>query len=116
MNIYVACEDGNVNELLAAIKRGEDVNEGNVDNWNPLMFASLDSSPGHLIWMRILINHGAIVPVNVTRDNDQFTALQYAAENNNINRIHLLLDNGAEIDQAARYNNTPLMMSFYNTI
>ena len=88
------------------------MNEGNGDNWTPLMFASLDSSPGYLICMRILINHGA--NVNARHDNNQRTALHFAAENNNIDGINLLLDNGAEIDLVNNNNATPLMFTCYN--
>ena len=108
MDIFEACRSGDVYYLLAAIERGEDVNEVNEDNWTPLMYAICHSSEDNLECMRTLINHGA----NVNgRDNNQSTALHYAATYNNIDGINLLLDNGAEIDPVNSYNETPLMLT-----
>ena len=114
MDILVAqaCRRGDVNALSAVIERGEDVNEGHEDNYTSLMHASRLSSEGHLECMRILINYGAN-NVNARNDN-QSTALHFAAESYNIDAINLLLDNGAELDPVNNNNDTPLMLTCYD--
>ena len=39
MHIFDACRNGNVNALLAAIERGEDLNTSDENGESPLMFA-----------------------------------------------------------------------------
>ena len=109
-NIFGACRDGNVNALLSAIKRGEDVNKAG-NSLAPLMHASNTSSTGHLQCMIILINSGADVN---GRDSDLNTALQHAASVDNVVGINLLLDNGAKIDSVNNINMTPLMVTCYD--
>ena len=104
--IYDACNNGNVNALLATIEGGEDLNTYNEDDWSPLMYASRGSSADHVPCMRILISNGANVNA---RDKMQSSSIHTAANNNNFDGINLLLDNGADIDPVDNLNETPLM-------
>ena len=110
MDFFEACMSGDVYYLLAAIERGEDVNQVNVENSTLLMYASRNLSEDDLECMRILINHGANVNA---RDDDQWTALHYAAMRSNIDGINLLLDKGADIHLVDNNNATPLMLTCY---
>ena len=105
MNIYDACENGIVNALLAAIERREDVNTSNENGVSPLIRASWGSSADHVQCMRILISNGANVNA---RNQNQSSSLHFAAVNNNIDGINLLLDNGADIDAVNKFNYSPL--------
>jgi ankyrin repeat protein len=83
--------------------KGIDLNQANISNETPLMFASLY---GMLPEVKILVNQKE-VPVN----RSGWTPLHYACTNGHLNIAEFLLDKGAAVDAPSPNGTTPIMMA-----
>jgi ankyrin repeat protein len=83
--------------------KGIDLNQTNITNETPLMFASLY---GMLPEVKILVNQKE-VPVN----RSGWTPLHYACTNGHLEIALFLLDKGAVVDAPSPNETTPLMMA-----
>ena len=83
--------------------KGIDLNQTNITNETPLMFASLY---GMLPEVKILVNQKE-VPVNRTG----WTPLHYACTNGHLDIALFLLDKGAAVDAPSPNETTPIMMA-----
>ena len=83
--------------------KGIDLNQTNITNETPLMFASLY---GMLPEVKILVNQKE-VPVN----RSGWTPLHYACTNGHLDIALFLLDKGAAVDAPSPNETTPIMMA-----
>ena len=83
--------------------KGIDLNQTNITNETPLMFASLY---GMLPEVKILVNQKE-VPVN----RSGWTPLHYACTNGHLDIALFLLDKGAAVDAPSPNDTTPIMMA-----
>jgi ankyrin repeat protein len=83
--------------------KGIDLNQTNITNETPLMFASLY---GMLPEVKILVNQKE-VPVN----RSGWTPLHYACSNGHLDIALFLLDKGAAVDAPSPNETTPIMMA-----
>ena len=83
--------------------KGIDLNQTNITNETPLMFASLY---GMLPEVKILVNQKE-VPVN----RSGWTPLHYACTNGHLDISLFLLDKGAAVDAPSPNETTPIMMA-----
>jgi ankyrin repeat protein len=83
--------------------KGIDLNQTNITNETPLMFASLY---GMLPEVKILVNQKE-VPVN----RSGWTPLHYACTNAHLDIALFLLDKGAAVDAPSPNETTPIMMA-----
>jgi ankyrin repeat protein len=83
--------------------KGIDLNQANITNETPLMFAALY---GMLPEVKILVNQKE-VPVN----RSGWTPLHYACTNGHLNIAEFLLDKGAAVDAPSPNGTTPIMMA-----
>jgi ankyrin repeat protein len=83
--------------------KGIDLNQVNITNETPLMFAALY---GNLPEVKILVNQKE-VPVN----RSGWTPLHYACTNGHLNIAEFLLDKGASVDALSPNGTTPIMMA-----
>ena len=83
--------------------KGIDLNQTNITNETPLMFASLY---GMLPEVKILVNQKE-VPVN----RSGWTPLHYACTNGHLDIALFLLDKGAAVDAPSPNGTTPIMMA-----
>ncbi|XP_064389764.1 uncharacterized protein LOC135337740 isoform X2 [Halichondria panicea] len=102
MDIHNAATFGNLSALKSAIRRGEDVNSVDEDDWTPLHRAA---SEGHTDCVKELLSSGAVVDLanEVGR-----TPLQWAARGGHTDCVKELLSSGAVVDLATKIGNTPL--------
>ena len=108
------CWKGNLEEVRAALVRGEDVNgvEARFSNQTGLMLAVMK---GHNSIVRLLLEQPTL-DLNFT-DKSRATALHYAAQHGNVEVVRLLLadprQNCANLKDG--YGKTPVMNAmFYN--
>ena len=80
------CSEGKVDEVRAALARGEDVNSKHEDNSTGLMWALIHN---HNLIVRLLLEQPT-VDLNCT-DNERQTAVHYAADGDNVEGVRLLL-------------------------
>lgn len=85
--------------ILKKLKSGLDVDS--IDSGGRTLLMEATVRQEHTL-MSILINFGANVNV---RDNRDWTALHFAAQNYDINATKLLIENGADINAKDFYNN-----------
>jgi ankyrin repeat protein len=83
--------------------KGIDLNQANITNETPLMFAALY---GMLPEVKVLVNQKEI-PVN----RSGWTPLHYACTNGHLNIAEFLLDKGAAVDAPSPNGTTPIMMA-----
>jgi ankyrin repeat protein len=99
---------------LTAIRdlRPDEVNLTDADGRTPLIHAVLaeDAAPAVV---KALIERGA--KVDVADREQQWTALHFAARDQNEPIMRLLLERGAALDPADAFGNTPLWRSVMNT-
>jgi ankyrin repeat protein len=86
MDIFTACNEGNLDRVKKLIKQGININQQNVNNDTALMIACLANHEN--IVFELLQVPG--INVNITND-DNTTALIIASENNNTNNVEQLL-------------------------
>lgn len=90
----------------------EDVNTKDQDGRTSLMHAILaeDADPSIV---QLLINHGA--DINTYDNGQKWTALHFAARDQNEAIVRSLLDAGATVDPVDVFGNTPLWRSVMNS-
>lgn len=111
-----------LDEILNAISRRdlaalERLAPGNTDLTDPegrnsLINAILEEDPDPAI-VRWLIDHGS--DINAHDAGQQWTALHFAARDQNAVLVRLLLQAGAEVDPVDIFGNTPLWRSVMNS-
>jgi uncharacterized protein len=102
--LMVAIQENSVKTVDYLINvKGIDLNQANMTNETPLMFAALY---GLLPEVKTLVNQKE-VPVNRTG----WTPLHYACTNGHIEIAAFLLDKGAAVDALSPNETTPLMMA-----
>ena len=102
--LMVAIQENSVKTVDYLINaKGIDLNQPNVTNETPLMFASLY---GQLAEVKILVDQKQ-VPVN----RSGWTPLHYACTNGHLEIAQFLLDKGAVVDAPSPNETTPLMMA-----
>jgi ankyrin repeat protein len=84
----------------------EELNGTDADGRTPLMHAVLEGDPD---LVRFLIDRG--VDVNAADHGQKWTALHFAARDQNTPVVRLLLDAGAAVDPDDAFGNTPLWRS-----
>jgi ankyrin repeat protein len=102
--LMVAIQENSVKTVDYLINvKGIDLNQANLTNETPLMFAALY---GLLPEVKILVNQKE-VPVN----RSGWTPLHYACTNGHLEIAQFLLDKGAVVDAPSPNETTPLMMA-----
>jgi uncharacterized protein len=102
--LMVAIQENSVKTVDYLINvKGIDLNQANLTNETPLMFAALY---GLLPEVKILVNQKD-VPVN----RSGWTPLHYACTNGHYDIALFLLDKGAVVDSRSPNETTPLMMA-----
>lgn len=107
--LWRAAEHGELNELVAILARGVDVNARNQHGMTALMRAA---HYGHAAVVRALLEHGA--DPNVAR-NDKFTALALAAFFGHTETVRMLIDHGAKTEVVTRAGTSPRMWATART-
>ncbi|XP_064384751.1 uncharacterized protein LOC135333672 isoform X2 [Halichondria panicea] len=105
MDIHDAARAGDLSALQDAIKRGDDVNSVDEDEWTPLMEAA---SEGHTDCVRELLSSGAMVDL---ASKDGWTPLYWAAYGGHADCVRELLSSGAVVDLADKVGNTSLYVA-----
>lgn len=93
---------GDSNEVRAALRAGQAINQKNTKGQTALMLAASKSNSDIL---RILINEGATIDA---RDNEGFTALGYSAFAGDASSVRQLLRAGANLATRTNAGQTPL--------
>jgi ankyrin repeat protein len=102
--LMIAIQENSVKTVDYLINaKGIDLNQPNMSNETPLMFAALY---GQLSLVKILVDQKQ-VPVN----RSGWTPLHYACTNGNYDIALFLLDKGAAVDALSPNETTPLMMA-----
>ena len=108
--IEAVTQDSSPEMIEALIKAGADVNETDLSERTPLMFAA--SNYGYVENLRVvktLLSHGADVKY---RDNDGRTALHYACQNiDDFDTFLMLIKAGADVNASYQYGATVLMLA-----
>ena len=110
-DLFLACEEGNLEKVEELIEQGYDVNkrDGRYGRYGttPLMYAA---GEGRYDVVKCLIDHGA----DVSQKNfANRTLLHYASEGGNLKVVELILSTskGAQIDEEDNGHRTPLMLA-----
>jgi ankyrin repeat protein len=85
-------ENGRIDEVVTALRRGIDVHSLNADGRTALMLGAFN---GHTKVVEVLLKNGARVD---DKDPNGRTALQFAASGPYARTVEVLLENGAEVD------------------
>ena len=102
--LMIAIQENSVKTVDYLINaKGIDLNQPNMSNETPLMFAALY---GQLSLVKILVDQKQ-VPIN----RSGWTPLHYACTNGNYEIALFLLDKGAAVDALSPNETTPLMMA-----
>jgi ankyrin repeat protein len=102
--LMVASQENSVKTVDYLINaKGIDLNQPNITNETPLMFAALY---GRLAEVKILVDQKQ-VPVN----RPGWTPLHYACTNGHVEIATFLLDKGAAVDAPSPNETTPIMMA-----
>jgi hypothetical protein len=115
--LHEAIDSGSINQVIAELEKGVDVNERNSNGETALIFAV---SKGQIDIVKLLIDKGADVNAKTTGgDLPKATALVYAAANGNVDIVELLLDKGANIEatftnRAGNITGTPLVAAAFS--
>ena len=107
MDIWTACEVGDLEKVRQLIQNGQDVNRGDTYGWTPLMLAAVN---GHDQVVRELIRAGADVN---GKNNHKQTALHRASSRGHSNVIKTLAEAGANLNVQDVWGMTPLMRAAY---
>lgn len=97
-----AMKNGNVNELIAVLAVGADVNSPDESGNYPLMYAVLT---GHADCVRVLLNYGAQVDLT---DRQGYTPLHVALRAPNPDCLSALIEAGANVNRFTPNGWTPL--------
>lgn len=108
-DLWRAAENGELNELVAILARGVDVNARNQHGMTALMRAA---HQGHTAVVRALLEHGA--DPNAAR-NDKFTALALAAFFGHTETVRMLIEHGAKTEVVTRADTSPRMWATART-
>ena len=92
--IFMAASAGHCPEIELLINAGADMNKHSKNGVTPLLMAIYNN---HLPAIELLIRRG--VDVNKPRDNGETPLMFLVSRPNNIEKIKLLLEGGANIDQ-----------------
>ena len=84
--MWELCRDGKLDEVRSALARGEDVNDKSPNGNTPLMFAVIRS---HNSIVKLLLDQPGVKTNE--KNNDDFTALHWAAFVNNREAARMLL-------------------------
>jgi ankyrin repeat protein len=104
------CKTGSLQQIVDAIKNGEDVNANNIFRATPLMFAASSNSNPEVI--TALVSAGGNISA---KDSERFTPLMYAAQgNSNPEVITALVNAGANVNARAKDGVTSLMEAAAN--
>jgi len=106
MNIFEACEAGDLERVRELARGGVDVCRANDDGWTPMMFAC---KHGHLHIVQFLFQNGAKDDVR-RPNNDGATPMWFACQEDHLDIVQFLFQNGAEDDVRRPDNNgtTPM--------
>ena len=107
--LWLAAENGDVDEIATILSRGMDVNARNEYGTTALMRAARQ---GHARAVELLLDYGA--DPNVAR-NDKFTALALAAFFGHTETLRVLIDNGARTEVVTRFGTSPRMWAAART-
>lgn len=107
--LHTAAKDNDTELLKALIDSGElEVDFRDKIDWTPLMCAA---NANHIECVKMLLEAGAN-PNAAKYDRDD-TALSLAAERGSTEILETLLNAGADMEQAAGFNETPLMCALH---
>ena len=98
-------------ELRRLVEGGVDINSVDGDGLSLLMNAILVETPSETA-VRLLVDAGA--DVNFEDSGQGWTALHFAARDQNAGIVKLLLEAGARTDSQDMYGNTPLWRAVMN--
>ena len=110
MDLWTACEEGNLGRVRQLIQDGKDVNNTRSDKLGlttPLMHAA---DKGHVLVVCELIRAGADVNM---RDNTKQTAIHKASCSGHSSVVTTLIEAGANLDEQDANGVTPLMEAAY---
>ena len=107
MELWTACEEGDLERVRQLIQDGQDVNRGDSDGTTPLMEAA---NKGHDEVVHELIRAGA--DVNGEDDYEQ-TALHLASSCGHSSVVKTLTEAGANLNEQDWWGITPLMEAVY---
>ena len=107
MDIWTACEVGDLERVRQLIQDGQDVKRGDSIGVTPLMWAA---ARGHDQMVHELIRAGADVN---GKNNSEQTALHFASSRGHSNVVKTLIEAGANIHEEEEWGVTPLMFAAY---
>ena len=107
------CSLGLVEEVRAALDRGEDVNHQNLKNETVLMYTAAMCIENQIPILRLLLEQ-PLIEVNLT-DDGGLTALHMATGNGNTEAVKILLaDERVDVNCKDSVHRTPLIMASQN--
>lgn len=104
-NLYVACDNGDEDEVRILIEHSVNVNQFCNLEWTPLLIATIKN---YLPVVSLLVENGADPNLG---DPNGFTPLMLAMQNNNETIATVLLKNGARATLTNKFDDSPLTIA-----